>query len=217
MRADEIAAAYDAAADGYDDRHAADPRGRRRTATLDGLLLDAVGDAAAVLDLGCGTGRLLARLRAPARAGVDVSGGMLARAVARGLPVVRGDAHALPFADASFEGVIAGKGVFRYLDPDRGFAECARVLAPGGTLALHQYGGRTVSLRGTPAAPPGTWHVARLEELLRPARRAGLTPRRVRVFRSIRIRPYLLEIPAWVDRLGVQAWNHCIAILARPR
>ena len=216
MKRSEIAAAYDAAAEGYDERHAADAPTRRRTAVVDGLQLAAVRGARRVLELGCGTGRLLAQVEASARIGVDVSPQMLRRAAARGLAVARADAHALPFADGAFDGVIAGKGVFRYLDPDRAFAECARVLAPRGVLALHQYGNRTISLRGRARPQPGLQELGSVEDLTAPAARAGLALQGIHLFRSIRIAPYFLRIPAWVDRRSpVQLWGHCVAILAR--
>ena len=49
---------------------------------------------------------------------------------------VNGDATALPFPDASFERVIASEVVEHIPDDGRAFAELARVLKPGGTLAV---------------------------------------------------------------------------------
>ena len=49
---------------------------------------------------------------------------------------VNGDATALPFPDASFERVIASEVVEHIADDGRAFAELARVLKPGGTLAV---------------------------------------------------------------------------------
>jgi len=212
----EVAAGYDEAAAGYDERHG-DRRGAARARVLDAPLLDAARGARRVLELGAGTGRLLAQLDAPVAIGVDVSPGMLARARARGLRVVRGDAQRLPFATAAFDAVVAGKGVFRYLDPDRGFAEAARVLRPGGVLALHQYGARTWSPRHGRRAPAAAVHeVDRVDDLLARAGRHGLTPTLVRRWRSVRIRPYLLEIPAWLDRAApVQLWGHLVVVLRR--
>lgn len=216
MNRDEIAAIYDHAAESYDARSAVDARSRARTARLDELQLAAARGARRVLEIGCGTGRLLAQVAAATRIGVDVSGEMLRRAAGRGLEVARADGHALPFLDGSFDAVLAGKGVFRYLDPARSFGEAARVLAPGGRLAVHQYGNRTWSPRGRARPEPGLFELAELDDLLEPARDAGLIPEQVRLFRSIRVRPYLLEIPGWLDRrLPVQLWSHCVAIFVR--
>ncbi|MCA9674618.1 MAG: class I SAM-dependent methyltransferase, partial [Myxococcales bacterium] len=70
---------------------------------MDEVQLAATRGARAVLELGCGTGRLLAQVDAPVRLGIDVAAGMLAHARARGLAVARADAHALPFADDTFD------------------------------------------------------------------------------------------------------------------
>ncbi len=216
----DVAATYDAGADGYDARHAADPRRAHRAATLDRLQLAAIGGAQEVLELGCGTGRLLAQVTAPRRVGVDVSAGMLHHAAARGLAVVRADAHALPFADRRFDAVLAGKGVFRYLDPGRAFDECARVLRPGGRLVVHLYGGRTWTIaRRAPAsrrARVDLFEPADVDEIVAPAAAAGLGAVAIHRLRSIRVRPYLLEIPAWIDRaVPAQLWSHLVVVLQR--
>lgn len=95
-----------------------------------------------VLDLGCGTGRLAERLAPRHRVvGLDVSQAMLhaarERLEARGrIPLVRGSAFRLPFADASFGGA-ASAFVLRNLDDLPGaFAELARVVGPGGRVAI---------------------------------------------------------------------------------
>jgi len=102
-----------------------------------------------VLELGCGTGRLLKPLARVARVvGVDRSDSMLARARERlaGLKpgararLVRGDIRALPFAAASFAAVIAPYGMLQSLVSDRdlrdALASAARVLAPGGLFGV---------------------------------------------------------------------------------
>lgn len=94
-----------------------------------------------VLDAGCGTGLLAARLRRElpgARVvGCDFSAGMLARAAARdpGGPWVRGDAQRLPFAGERFDAVVCTESFHWYPDQRRALAEFFRVLVPEG-LAL---------------------------------------------------------------------------------
>jgi demethylmenaquinone methyltransferase/2-methoxy-6-polyprenyl-1,4-benzoquinol methylase len=93
-----------------------------------------------VLDLGCGTGRLAARLSGRYRVvGIDVSRAMLAAArsrVGHRAQLVRGSAFRLPFADSTFDG-IASAFVLRNLDDlAAAFVELARVLAPGAALAV---------------------------------------------------------------------------------
>lgn len=110
---------------------------RRRTAAAVATL---PGDR--VLDLGCGTGRL-AELLAPRAivAGLDVSGEMLRAARRRTrktprLAYVRGSAFELPFADAVFMGAVSGFVLRNLNDLQRAFNELARVVAPGGAIAL---------------------------------------------------------------------------------
>jgi demethylmenaquinone methyltransferase/2-methoxy-6-polyprenyl-1,4-benzoquinol methylase len=89
-----------------------------------------------VLDLGCGTGDLCEVVRRAgwAPVGVDVSTGMLA-AAHTGAPLVRADALTLPVPDASVDGVVSGFALRNFVDLERFFRECARVLRPGGRLA----------------------------------------------------------------------------------
>src|SRR4029077_17346669 len=50
--------------------------------------------------------------------------------------VVGGDGARLPFRDGVFELVLSNLGVNNFADPAAAFAECRRVLGPGGRLAL---------------------------------------------------------------------------------
>jgi SAM-dependent methyltransferase len=93
------------------------------------------------LDVGCGpgalTGRLVERLGVDAVAGVDPSASFVAAARARfpGLDVREGRAEALPFADGSFDTVLAQLVVHFMDDPVAGLREMGRVARPGGTVA----------------------------------------------------------------------------------
>lgn len=106
------------------------------------LGLEAAGGAS-VLELGFGTGALLAEA---ARSGLTVTGversaamqrvtgRRLARAGLRA-PRVQADAAAIPFGPASFETVLSTFPAPYILDPAT-LAECARVLRPGGRLVI---------------------------------------------------------------------------------
>ena len=96
----------------------------------------------AVLDIGCGTGQLAARLRRELPrthvVGCDFSAGMLAEARVRDRHTdwVQGDAGRLPFADAAFDAVVSTEAFHWFPDPGRALAEFRRVLRPAGRLLL---------------------------------------------------------------------------------
>ena len=70
--------------------------------------------------------------------GLDFSEPMLERARRKApeLEWVRGDALALPFADESFDAATVGFGIRNVADLEAGLRELARVLRPGGRLAI---------------------------------------------------------------------------------
>lgn len=92
------------------------------------------------LDACCGTGDLaLADLDAGGSVtGLDFSEAMLERARRKSSAVdwVQGDLLELPFEDRSFEAATVGFGVRNVESLEGGLAELARVLAPGGRLAI---------------------------------------------------------------------------------
>jgi SAM-dependent methyltransferase len=101
-------------------------------------VMDSLGpiDGSLILDLGCGKGRFAAHLiEAGAKVvGLDLSNAMLAKA--RGLDRVKASARHLPFADGTFDAVIAIE-VFEHIGAiDRAIDEARRVLKPGGRLAI---------------------------------------------------------------------------------
>jgi demethylmenaquinone methyltransferase/2-methoxy-6-polyprenyl-1,4-benzoquinol methylase len=94
-----------------------------------------------VLDLASGTGDLCIDLR---RAGhrpisIDLSDGMLAADRSRA-PRVQGDILRLPFPDAAVDGVTCGFALRNLTDLAAFFAELARVVRPGGRIALLDVG-----------------------------------------------------------------------------
>ncbi|MBM7789681.1 class I SAM-dependent methyltransferase [Tenggerimyces flavus] len=97
-----------------------------------------------VLDVGCGTGRLLRDLRTnhphAQLVGVDPAAKMLleASALARGsnLRLVRAAAERLPFASHSFDLVFVTMSMRHWSRPRAGVAEVVRVLRPDGVLVV---------------------------------------------------------------------------------
>ena len=90
-----------------------------------------------VLDLACGTGDLCRELSATGLRpiGVDLSFGMLAAARTTA-PLVHGDALRLPLPDGSVAGVTCGFALRNFASLPPFFAELARVVRPGGRIAL---------------------------------------------------------------------------------
>src|SRR5262245_57946476 len=111
-----------------------------------GAALDAarVTRGTRLLDAGCGAGlgALLASLRGATVTALDASAGLLAVARAR-LPeaeVREGDLEALPFADATFDAVVAVNSVFYAADMAAALRGLVRVVRPGGRVVVTAWG-----------------------------------------------------------------------------
>ncbi len=108
---------------------------------------EAVGDRPArLLDVGCGTGVFLSRVRAALPRveayGVDLVSEMLQQGKPRWrlhhahvLPV-QGDSERLPFPEGSFDVVTCSNSFHHYPRQDRAVREMRRVLRPGGRLMI---------------------------------------------------------------------------------
>jgi demethylmenaquinone methyltransferase / 2-methoxy-6-polyprenyl-1,4-benzoquinol methylase len=109
-----------------------DVRWRRRTVASLGLT-----PGARVLDLACGTGDLCRELSGAGLApvGVDLSFGMLAAARTQ-VPLVHGDALALPVPTGAVDGITCGFALRNFASLPPFFAELGRVVRPGGRIAL---------------------------------------------------------------------------------
>jgi ubiquinone/menaquinone biosynthesis C-methylase UbiE len=172
----------------------------------------------AVLELGCGTGRVSRPL---AQAGVDLVGidrsaPMLARAITKSpihqttnslrLRLVRGDIRALPFAPHSFSMVLAPYGILQSLTRPRDLTatldSVARVIEPGGTFGIdlvpdvpkwREYANK-VQLKGRSGGADLT-----LVESVRQDRKRRLTTFEQR----------------YIERRGGRTRNHCFELVFR--
>lgn len=105
--------------------------------------------SAQILEVGCGTGAMLrALVRRPDFAGravgidqspvfVDAAKRFaMAEGVSERVDFMVGDAHAIAFPDASFDAVIVNTVMSHVSEPGTVLAEVARVLRPGGKVAI---------------------------------------------------------------------------------
>jgi demethylmenaquinone methyltransferase/2-methoxy-6-polyprenyl-1,4-benzoquinol methylase len=146
-----------------------------------------------VLDLAAGTGVSTAELAVSGAyaVGADFSLGMLrvGRESRPVLPLVAGDALALPFGDGAFDAVTISFGLRNIVDPLAGLREMLRVTRPGGRLVVCEFSHPTW-------APFRTVYVEYLMRALPPVARA--------VSSSPDAYVYLAEsIRAWPDQQGL--------------
>ena len=149
-----------------------------------------------VLDVGCGSGALVAQLAeivgAKSVAGIDPSEPFVEATRARvpGARILVGSAESIPFADGEFDATLSQLVVNFLTDPDQGLREMSRVTRPGGAVAgcVWDYGeGMTMlrtfwqaaaaldSERATPRMESHTMRFSRPEELGGLWESAGLT------------------------------------------
>lgn len=111
-----------------------------------------------VLDVGCGTGILAARIREELRpalvVGCDASEGMLEKARARTREVrwVQGAAERLPLEDGAVDAAVTTEA-FHFFDQPRALRELRRVLEPGGCLVVAVIAPRVPTAAFTRNAP----------------------------------------------------------------
>jgi SAM-dependent methyltransferase len=176
-----------------------------------------------VLDLGCGfgrhafaAGRLGAHVVALDRADTElkeVRNTFGAMAVAGEVTddacagTVQGDATALPFADAAFDRVIASEVLEHVIDDAHALGELARVLRPGGVLAVtvpasgpEKICWRLSDAYHAPIVEGGHVRIYGVVELTAKVRAAGLQP-------FARHRAHALHSPYWWLRCAVGPAN----------
>ena len=107
-----------------------------------------LSEQAAVLDMGCGTGKLLNRLAETSPQltgiGIDFAFAMVEQATLKTpysnrLQFIRGDANNLPFDEGTFDEVFCSISFLHYPDPARALCEVARVLRSGGHFYLADF------------------------------------------------------------------------------
>lgn len=162
-----------------------------------------------VLDVGSGDGAIAEVLAPRARSVtcVDRSERVIEAARRRlrrhqNVRVVPGDMHALGLADQSFDQVLLFNTLTYAEHPARALAEAARVLRPGGTLALVTLAAH--SHRDVTAAYGHVQAGFDVAELRRWLRQAGLRVSECGVTSRERTRPYFEVITAFAEKRPVQ-------------
>ncbi len=177
----------------------------------------------------------LAARRGALPTGADVSPGMLAEARRRhpGLTFVEADAVALPFEDGAFDACVGGFVLNHLPAPEAAVAELARVLAPGGALALSLWEPPArnrwlgivadalaeVGVRAPAdiAAGPDSYRFADRAQMLALLRGAGLGQARVeRVSTRVRCAGRRRVLGGHAQRLGADVDDHPAPARGRP-
>jgi demethylmenaquinone methyltransferase/2-methoxy-6-polyprenyl-1,4-benzoquinol methylase len=139
----EVAAMFDGVARRYDRTNTILSFGRDRSWRRATRVALELGPGQRCLDLAAGTGvstEELARSGAYV-VGVDLSLGMLqvGHRTRPAVPLLAGDALALPFADATFDAVTISFGLRNIVDTAGALGEMARVTRPGGRLVVCEF------------------------------------------------------------------------------
>ena len=164
-------------------------------------------DRTRVLDVGCGTGEDIRAL--PGRTvGLDPSAAMIGEAARRGGDFVRGDAHALPFADGAFDGCRADRTFQHLADPRRALAEMVRVTRPGGRVVVVDPDQETIVVDGPDRAVARRVKQFRCDDGLR---NGDLAHRLPRLFRAaglvdVAIEGITLVLTDPDDAFGFPTW-----------
>lgn len=149
----------------------------------------------AVIEVGCSTGknlRYLAWRTGVSGYGVDIALAPLVNAVEKSAARQRfyaADAQRLPFDDGSFAGLVALDVLEHLPSPEGALAEWARVVRPGGLVAL--------SVPVTEVFPTFAWWRRRLF----PRRAAALD---ASLGHHVSRFPYPRDVKSWMSRVGLQ-------------
>jgi malonyl-CoA O-methyltransferase len=187
---------------------------RRAVDRLLELALPATAPPRRVLDVGYGTGALLARLAGifpgAALAGIDLAPGMALAARRRPIRawLGLGDAEALPFRAGTFDLVVSTSTLQWLPRLERALCEARRVLAPGGTLAVAFFGGDTLhELRGAwraavGDAPDHSHHFHAERDLAAALAAAGLASRVLTSDRLVERHAHPIDLLHALKRIG---------------
>lgn len=101
-----------------------------------GLVRKFTHEGGAVLDVGCGMGRLLDKLTAYRRYGMDISTAYLSYAVKVGAEVCLAKVEDMPYRDEFFDTVVCTDVLEHVIDLHAAVTQLFRVVKPGGHLVI---------------------------------------------------------------------------------
>jgi ubiquinone/menaquinone biosynthesis C-methylase UbiE len=196
--ASEVESLFSQKASTWNEKYSVNGPLRYRLDAFKKQLGELVMPPAKILDFGCGTGNLACHLSAGgfAVSACDISAKMIERASENnpGAPVdwfvLSADWRELPFASNTFDAIVASSA-FEYLaDVNTTFAECRRILKPGGFL---------IATVPNPRKP-----IRRVENLLRPmAIMAGKMP----ILKRIpKLDSYTIYLKCSRNRMSLDEW-----------
>jgi dolichol-phosphate mannosyltransferase len=155
-----------------------------------------------VLDVGCGSSRILASN--PQWVGLDIQMHKLRYARRFGNPLVQGSIFELPFADASFDCVICSEVIEHVPADERAFDELSRVLTVGGRLIL-----------GTPDYDRWSWRA--LEWLYANVSPGGYADEHITHFARKNLATYLTSRGFLIERTDYVAGSEMVFSLRKQQ
>ncbi len=165
------------------------------------VITRAAASATQVLDVGCGSSRILEAN--PSAVGLDVQLHKLRYARRYGNPLVHGSIFALPFAGETFDCVICSEVIEHIPADERVFDELTRVLRPNGRLIL-----------GTPDYDRWRWRA--LEWVYRKAAPGGYADEHITQYGQARLRALLEKRGLAVERIEYVGGAEMIFLVRKP-
>lgn len=159
------------------------------------------------LEVGCGTGLILGRVAQFAKdaTGIDLSGGMLEKAAARGLHVAQASATELPIATGSVDVAYSFKVLAHIPDIAGAMREMARVVRPGGYVLAEFYNARSLRRLVKAVKPPTAVSANTHDEHVY-----------TRYDDAAAIRSYLPDDLEWVATRGIRVITPVAGVLRVP-
>ena len=173
-----------------------------------------------VLDIGCGTGWLLAELKRflPQAQlwGLDISLEMIRKARERFADVLAGDAVSLPFKDKALD-LVLSNAVYQWVaDLDAAFKEARRVLRPGGCFMFNCFGSKTLRELRQCFGIEETF-LPKADSIREALEGAGFSCLEFKVRNYSRNFDNLADILSWLKYIGVNRLNQHQGLLTPAR